>query len=320
MNYQQFLKYREEFLSKNPNIIDCAETNLYKHYEKLKKDWIFSHGHIGKNVHRCHLAEDWLKYHNLTNTLKQNIGVSNGVRHSLEIFIKNNLNKNYLIPQDVYPFYNNLLNENNITYSTYTTINSQLNYDNNDDSDILLVTDPLKPSGRDITPEEIENIKAWLLKNKSKLLIVDCAYSFNIRKEWLQLYESTNQVILLYSLSKLWLLPNCLGISLLPHNDQGIILKEYYKNIERNEEKLNMAFMALNKYTEIPNILKNELCNNIEKTNHILNLNYTVNQDNPSYLFYNQNSFDYWLKLGVLTIPLSIYGSNHNGVIISTLR
>lgn len=317
MNFQEFITYREKLLKSNSIIKNYSEMNLYRYYDRKEK-WEFTKGHLGKNVHRCHLVEDWLTYYNLPYHFKKQIGVSTGVRNSLDIISSIFKEKTFLIPSDVYPYYIDLFNKKSIIYKTYNTINENLTFEKSH-SDILLITDPLKPQGRDVSLEEIKNIKSWLNKDKNRLLIIDGVYSFTIRQDWINLFQETNQVILLFSLSKSWLLPNCFGISFLPNNQIGELLKEKYKSLIKDEEKLRMAYMALNEQKNIPIFLRKSLINKTDNLNNILNVNFFNNLENPSYLFYSNISFSTWLNKNILTIPTSVFGSKNDGSIISSL-
>lgn len=48
-----------KLLKSNSIIKNYSEMNLYRYYDRKEK-WEFTKGHLGKNVHRCHLVEDWL--------------------------------------------------------------------------------------------------------------------------------------------------------------------------------------------------------------------------------------------------------------------
>lgn len=318
MNYENFLIYKENLL-KNKKLINLSENNLYSYY-KNNMTYDFS-GHINGIVYRCHLVEDWLNYYGLNQNLKKHIGVSNGVRNSIEIISKKLNKSKFLIPKDVYPFYQKTLNNNNITFEEYSTlgVNELFKDINNKAADIMLLTDPLKPLGRDILNIEYENIEKWLKKDKSRLLIVDGVYTLDNRLNdyILNLYEKTNQVILLYSLSKSWRLPNYFGISIFPKNDFGENLREDYKKLEKNQEKLNYAFMALNKYKDEPLYLKKLLQENqkkLKELNPYFKELKNNSEKNPSYLLYSERDFQEWLNDGILVIPASVFGGERGSI------
>lgn len=72
-------------------------------------------------------------------------------------------------------------------------------FENLANDNILLLTNPLKPLGRDITSTEYQHIEDWLAADAERLLLVDAVYL---------LENKVNQVIIMHSLSKAWCLPN----------------------------------------------------------------------------------------------------------------
>lgn len=320
MNYIEFLAFKNKILKERPELINLSENDLYNY--KISEIKYNGSGHINGIVYRCHLVEDWLKYYNLSQDLKKHIGVSNGVRHSIETIFSQLKNKKFIIPIDVYPFYQKTCNDNNINYSEYKTLGVEsLFVDiNNMKGDVLLITDPIKPLGRDINESEYKTIKNWLKVDKSRILMVDCVYMINneLNPFLFDLYENTKQVILMYSLAKSWCLPNHFGITLFPKNEFGQSLREVYKTLEKNQDKLNLAYMALNKYKDFPENLKNIFKLKRLEVDNLLLLNIKQSECNPSYLFYTEQGFEELLKKGILTIPASVFGSK-KGSIISVL-
>ena len=320
MNYDDFLIFKNNILNESPHLINMAENNLYKYRPSLLS--YDNTGHINNLVYRCHLVEDWLNFYQLPQTLKSKIGVSNGIRQSLSLISQFFSNNKFLIPKDVYPFYQKLFIQQNISFNEYNTLhnNELFNNLNSFDSDILLITDPLKPLGRDILPSEYQNIHSWLTQNKNRILIVDCAYHLDnkLNSYLLNLYLNTNQVILLYSLSKGWSLPNCFGISLFMNNDLGYQLRESFKLLEKNQHNLNLAYMALNKNLNSLTELKNILYINHKKAELLLNRNLPYSHNNISYLYFLNEDFNSLLDKNILSIPASVFGGNY-GSVISTL-
>lgn len=319
MNYQEFLKFKKEVL-KDESILNISENNLYNFFSL---DIIDSNsGHINGKVHRCHLVEDWLSFNKMPYPLKKHIGVSSGVRNSLSLLLSHFKNKKYLIPKDVYPFYQEELNKQNITYYEYTTLSVNELYldilsEKHKSCNMLLITDPLKPLGKDVTEKEYENIKKWLLQDKNNILIIDCAYLINnqVNPFLMNLYEETQQVIMLFSLSKSWCIPNHLGFALLPEAMQE--LQQIFKNLERNEQKLRTSYMALNKYKNFPSMLEMVLEEKQHKLEELLGVKF-MNSFSGGYLFYCDISFEEMLNNKLLTIPVSVYNGD-KGVIVSSL-
>lgn len=320
MDFNEFTAFKMKVLEQNEKLINLSNTNLYASYpSSIVYDGT---GHIDNIVYRCHLVEDWLRYYQLPSDLKQYIGVSNGVRHSIATITETFKDKRFLIPADVYPFYQTTLINKNIQYQEYQTLTTgSLFTDIGDiDSDIMLLTDPLKPLGREIQESEYLLIENWLSKDKARLLLVDCAYLLDatVNPYLFQLYLKSQQVIFMYSLSKSWCLPNYFGITIFPQNPLGKGIRESFKLLEKNQDKLNVAFMALNKYTHYPIFLKEVFHKNINFVNSILPNQLPNSLNNPSYLFYSEQSFETYLFQGYLVIPASVFGGKE-GSVISTL-
>lgn len=319
MNYNDFLIMKEQLLKDNKNLINLAENNLYT-YNPHNLEYQEGDGHINGIVYRCHLVEDWLNYYGLSQDLKKHIGVSNGVRHSFETIVEHFKDRSFLIPADVYPFYQNTLNDKKVNYKEYRTLGVDELFTDLADTDIMLLTDPLKPLGRDITVNEYNHIKQWLDADYSRLLIVDAVYLLDnkVNQYLFNLYETSNQVIIMHSLSKAWCLPNHFGVTFFPKNEMGQELRAAYKKLSKNQDKLNLAYVALHKSKNLPELLKAKLVDNKTKVNDLTDLGLVTSNWNPSYMFYSPVDFEEHLKNGILTIPASVFGGD-KGSIISTL-
>lgn len=320
MNFEEFLKFKKEILTYNKDILNLAENNLYEYFpSKIQYD---GSGHINNIVYRCHLVEDWLRYYNLDSTLKTHIGVSTGVRNSIEVLVDVFRKKTFVIPSDVYPFYQKTMKSNSIDFLEYRTLGVNELFDELKliEADILLITDPLKPLGRDITLDEYNKVKTWLEVDSSRLLIVDGVYTLNNRLNpfLLTLYEESKQVILMYSLSKAWCLPNHFGVTLLPKNPFGLEIREKFKELPKDQNKLNLSYVALNRYIDYPEQLKKVLNNNLSELSSLLNIEITKPKDNIGYMFYIEKDYKELLKDNILVIPATVFGG-FKGSIISTL-
>ena len=167
---------------------------------------------------------------------------------------------------------------------------------------------------------EINTLRNWLNGNKERRLVIDCVYmlSINEYEEIFKLFDDTQQVYLLFSLSKTWLIPNVIGFTFIPEHDLNVT-KEIFKNLNINKKDLNLGYLALNKYKDRPELVKQVLRDQINiAANKIKEFGLINDFDNPGYLFYSNKSFDYWLEKGFLTIPATVFGGKE-GVIISTL-
>lgn len=325
MNYKQFIIEKRNILESNPNMKDLSSMNLYETYS-------FDHkirevvGHINGNIHRCHLVENWLDVFNFPLSLKSQIGTSTGVRDSLSITLDYFKDKKWIIPQDVYPFYQKLFKDKNMQYDEYKTlIGSELFSDlSSNDSDCLLLTFPLKPLGRNLTNEEILSIKNWLSEKGGRRLFIDSVYLNFSDLTTLSIlldFFSTDKTFIFFSLSKAFLLPKIFGLILIPNRESHI--RESFKKLIPKKENLNLAFQALN--SEEINDRAYILIDNLEKKNQKLksyleDKNIIVPKFNGGYFFYSdQYSYEELLDMNILSIPESVFGGSGSGVIFSSL-
>lgn len=306
-------------------LYDFANVNLYKTiYMPLSVD--ASAGHVNGNVHRCHLVDDWLRVKNLPVDLKPRVGFSTGVRHTLKLLASELSERHWIIPEDVYPVYSHILGQASVfSVSKYPSILSivpspQLVKDIENSceqhSSVVLITLPHKPSGISIT-DCFEGLRELARSVPNSIIIVDCAYCIGaIPEELLNIQLEFKNVILMFSLSKGWLIPDVAGFTILPTSD----FMPIFRSANIPEEKLRLAYSALNSFAHVPGIVADILANYIKYSNSFLGLDLPVDYNNPSYLFYSEIEWEQWLDKGILTIPLSVFGSSGlKGSIISTL-
>lgn len=323
MNYREFINYKNNIIENNDDIVDLSSTNIYKTYN-IEKKFIDVIGHVNGNIHRCHLVENWLDLCGISHDFKSQIGTSTGVRDSLSILVDEFKKKNWTIPKDVYPFYQNLFNEKDVQYNEYTTLTNDSLFDDLGDADCLLLTYPLKPLGRDLSSNEINIINDWLNYDSNRRLFIDAVY-FNgfdqsILNNLFQLFEG-DQTFLLFSLSKSFLLPNVFGVTFLPNKD--LLLRNNFKNLKPLSLNLNLAFQALNTsdLNRQSKILSESLFDKYLRLESLLKKEgIDIPLYNGGYLVYNHdNSHDKMLEKGILSIPESVFGGTGNGVVFSSL-
>lgn len=311
MNYTEFLEYKNNLLKDNPQIINLAENNLYQYFS------VESYPIPTETVYRCHLVEDYLKYLSLPDSSKFYVGASSGIRASLSILFKEL--PNWTIPQDVYPFYQQELNKYTNNYQEYPTLTPRSLFEDLSDGTVL-ITYPLKPQARDYNSEDFVRLMSFLKRNSQNLIVIDMVYWLNqyIPTEILELYQ-TNQVILMHSLSKCFLLPNHFGITLLPQNEQGKQLRESFKSLTKDSVKLQQVYQALRNPLKIPQELKNKILENTRLVENILKNSLPQSLITPRYLFYQEKTPKEFLKENILVIPESVFGGTGSGSIISIL-
>lgn len=324
MNYQKFLKFKKDEINSENLFLDLSKTDLYSAFP-IDKSMKKVNGHVNGNIHRCHLVEDWLNFWKLPEELKRQVGVSSGVRNSLSLLSNEFSDRQWVIPKDVYPYYQYLLSKNSIQYVDYETLNDEINlFDNLPDGDILLLTYPFKPLSRNLNVDEIESIENWLNQDKSRRLVVDAVYLNVGFPEILgTLFDlfSKEQTFLLFSLSKSFLLPEVLGLTFIPEKD--IHYREIFKSLKVEKHSLNLAYQALNAgfINDLPFVLNDYLKNLHNKTSNILkDFDINLPKFNGGYLYHVPGDyFERLLDHKILTIPDSVFGGHGDGIVISLL-
>ncbi len=186
--------------------------------------------------------------------------------------------------------------------------------------------------------------KSLIQSNPNKTFIFDCVYlnpcknniteniinSIDNISYLIELYDLGN-VFLLTSLSKSWSMPNIMGITFIP--EKFIFLREKFKSIIIEEDKLKLAYLALNRYILIPSFISSylkELRNNLdslwqERFYYSFFKNLDIGKKHfgnislqESYLYYVNIEPELFLEENILVIPSSVFGGK-NGSVISIL-
>lgn len=331
MKYGEFLDYRKNVIAQSSELIDASDLNLYGKFARAN-EIIFENpnegGHIGNNIHRCHLVEDFLRVYNIDtgNEIevdKKLVSYSHGVRQSIVVLMDFFKGSKWLIPSDNYPYYQNIANLMKLNYEEFDT----LGYDAlenitkaSGEEDILLTTYPLKPSGQDFQDKDWNILRGWLAVDSKRRVIIDAVYLFELEgeAELFKLFHETKQVVILYSLSKAFAAPNVSGFTFTYDTD----IREAFKAIPRDtvEESMRLGYLLLNRpeglrrRDEIRGFLQNAKASAVAKGV----LPETVTGE--GYLFHlPEKDFGEWQSQGILSVPTSVYESKAAGVIVSTV-
>ena len=340
MTYEEFLNYKNNLPKEHKfNLIDLSNNNLYGKFDSISKyfeeisnfESIKNNFHVNGNVHRCHLVEDYLNNLNINLDYKKNILFTQGIRFTLKLFAEDShFNKSsWLIPNDVYPFYQKVLKD--IECKEYKTLG--LNNCLNDlkinlesfDGKFVLLTLPMKPLGIR-TEDIIEELNLIISNNKDKTFIIDAVYANDkvLFKNIFSLYELGN-VILMHSMSKMWAIPNIMGLTFFPESYSEQLNNFKKNNIPVSKTDLIKSYLILHNYNDYPNEinkaladLKNITFNKIKELGFKLSHHYEL--DKNGYLFYIPDiEPEKFFSYGVLVLPASIFGGK-SGSIISTLN
>ncbi|MEO8351704.1 MAG: aspartate aminotransferase, partial [Chthoniobacteraceae bacterium] len=176
----------------------------------------------------CHLATEWTARFGLPPELSSRALISCGVRDSLALLFRHYAREGarLWLPADTYPVYGELARAAGLVPLEFLTLpepawptSPPLPV-----AELLVVTNPLKPLGRWLSPGDVAALTAWLGMSPRRRLLLDAVYTFETRfhPTTLQLL-ATQQTILLHSLTKGWLDPRLFGVALVAECDAAAL-------------------------------------------------------------------------------------------------
>lgn len=311
MNFRDFQQYREELLASNPELVDLAETNLWRSLAPLIPQIAREQSRL---IHRCDLAKQWTRTLGLPADAFPRALISAGVRDSLSLLFPWLAERQIqmLIPADVYPVYGELAKIAGLKYQTFPTVPEVVLPES---GDCILLPNPLKPAGRWLQTQETEALLKWLGASSNRRLILDAVYTFDIRfhDSTLALY-GTGQTIMLHSLSKGWLCPQVFGVALVPQIDLPQ-LAPLFRNHIASQENLWKAQQLLERYSTMPCAVGEEL--RIRRVQLLQQLPAAIRRrlvpleaDMAGYLLTVSCGHEELLKQHrILSVPLSVFGA-----------
>lgn len=311
MNFADFQLFRQQTLAEFPETIDLAETNIWRSLSSLVP---IIESLPGGKVHRCHLAEAWLRLFQLPATWAARALITGGVRNSLSLLLKQFAEEKgtLLIPQDVYPVYGQLAIQAGIESCAFPTI-PELLIPNT--GRWLLIPNPLKPAGRWLTSHEVEIVLIWLSQDPARRVLIDAVYNFEsrIHSTTLRILQ-TGQGFLLHSLSKAWLAPQVMGICLVPEPDWARLVSPLRAH-GPEQTLLHKAQVLMRDWHDLPSKVNSEL--SVRRRRVLDDLPASLRglaarpfEGEAGYFFPIHMNFRSALdQCGVLTIPLTVFGS-----------
>lgn len=244
-------------------------------------------------------ASQWIA--SCTGERKWNISEGFGVRHLMELCFIELREKisTVVLPEDVYPFYYDLAKQyftDILFYPTYPNLNLHLQ----NKSALLIFTNPLTPSGRYASSEEIQLINKWLKEYSNTYLIVDACYNFH--KSFILEQFNSDRVFELISVSKLFL----------RRKEKGWVVT---KNGEINIPSVSKELELIN---ELPDVLESSFKHSWNEVRAMIQ---AVNPDwyppDVSYLSVIKEDYKTLLnQYNIAAVPASVFGSKHNNLSI----
>ncbi|HEX2751091.1 MAG TPA: aminotransferase class I/II-fold pyridoxal phosphate-dependent enzyme [Verrucomicrobiales bacterium] len=320
MNFADFQKFRDGLLKERQDIIDCAETNLYRTLARLTPP---PAAPAQGTVHRCHLASEWVERFGFAPETSRRALISCGVRDSLARIFRHFAGEGAAlwIPADNYPVYGELARAAGLTFREFVTLPAPVWPDAPPVAgpELLLLTNPLKPCGRYLTPEEIDALKRWLAARDSRRLLVDAVYTFDtaFHSGTLDLLES-GQTILLHSLTKGWLHPRLFGIALVPAADAALLTPAFRAD-PPSQENLARARDLMGPHASMPAAVARELESGMLRLREKLPVSLPAAplRNAPGYFLTIERNWKELLEIHrILGLPASVFGSSREDVTI----
>lgn len=328
MNFSAFQSWREHSLRANPDLLDCAETNLYRSLVRLQpKPAALNPNRL---VHRCDLARAWLDRYGFPEKASSRALVCSGVRHALGLIFQELAKDGAVvwIPCDVYPVYLDLARKMGIEPLLFSTLPQPKLPDprNGGRREYMLVTNPWKPLGRFLTDEECDALTVWLDATPDRCLVLDCVYDLGapFHSTTQRLWE-TGRAILLHSLTKGWLWPKTFGVALMRSGHDR--LESGFRDNSPSQEQLSLAGKLLSAHMDLPSQIVATL--GVHKRNLLTVLPASVQSRlllNPACLAPGCYFFAVGIRAEellqqhrILAIPASAFGAEWDGSIITSL-
>jgi aspartate/methionine/tyrosine aminotransferase len=328
VNFTAFQLWREQSLLKNPELLDCAETNLYRSLASLEPTP--DESHTDHSVHRCDLARAWLTRYGFSTNDSRRALISRGVRHALALIFQELTRDDATlwIPGDVYPVYLELARNAGIKLRTFVTLPEPRipATHSNGSAEYLLITNPWKPLGRFLTDEECTALTDWLDASPHRHLLMDCVYDLGTPfHATTQKLHGTGRAILLHSVTKGWLWPKTFGVALL--GDGHSQFESAFRNDSPAPDQLRLAQQFLSTDTNCPSLVSAALQSRAQKMFAMLpdSVRKSLLLDSaclsPScYFFPVRIQVEELLRLHrLLAIPSSVFGADWDGSILTSL-
>ncbi len=260
MNFAEFQVLRDRLLAERTGLIDCAATNLYAALARRIPPGLPTPDHP---VHRCHLAAEWVESFGFAPETSRRALISCGVRDSLaQLFgFYATVGARVWLPADNYPVYAALAGAAGLSPREFVTLPAPVwpNEPPLGTSEILLVTNPLKPLGRWLTDGDVAALTRWLEAQPSRRLFLDAVYTFEARfHPTTHALLATGQTVLLHSLTKGWLHPRLFGVSFVPEADFAA-LSPVFRLRPPPQANLARARQLMQEHAGLPAVIARDL-------------------------------------------------------------
>lgn len=296
-------------------LIDAGDLDLYGKFPRPE----IQPEDVDREVYRCHLVEDFLRKYDLPID-KSLVAFSRGVRHSLTVLMEEYKDKSWLLPSDNYPFYSKAAREaglSSIPYETLTTGSFADLKRSTAKGDVLLATYPFKPSGGSYSTFDWAFLRGWLAADVNRKVILDAVYLFDLSSETelMDFFAESDQVTILYSLSKAYAAPQVAGFTF----TKDVNVRERFKALGKDPADLKLCYSLLNSEYGDKRKVEVEWFIGLQWAKAAALGLIPEDSSFSGYLFYSHVIPARHLKNDILAVPASVFGSYKQASVISTL-
>lgn len=310
MDYEAFLAWRAR-LRQQPALLDLGEPNLYRSLAGQLPTITASPSLEAR--YRCHVAERYLERLDLT-VPKERALVTHGVRRSLSAIFHALAARGSIValPSDVYPVYLTLAAEAGVRVHLYEARTGQLGA--LADVDALVVCAPLKPWGG-LGP--LAAARAWARALPGRLLVVDSAYATPPLPD-VRAPIAGDEAVVLSSLSKGWLLPDHVGLAVLP--SWATELRSALAALAKDERKYAIGYAALTEHADRPAQVAAALRARAAQLDALTRARPALRAGAcHGYFAVAERSAEELVAAGVLGIPATVFGGPAHLTVLSSL-
>ncbi|MDX2600735.1 aminotransferase class I/II-fold pyridoxal phosphate-dependent enzyme [Streptomyces caniscabiei] len=338
MRYDEFQEFRRQQLSASAQLLDAAETNVYRALAALRPEPPTDI----RTVHRCDLARAWLRRFDLPEEWSGRAMVCRGVRHGLRTVFDwlRTAQARLWLPGDVYPVYFELARAAGLEPESYPTLPAPALPGSPADHrpEYLLLANPSKPLGRYLTDAECAAVVAWLSASPHRRVLIDSVYDLGAPfAAGTRRLLDTGRTILLHSVTKGWLWPRTFGVVLLGPAQADLTdptdmthltdLAEAFRADPPTPPQLRLAEALLTEHGDAPQQVVDELAVRAERLferlpDEVLKSIPTASRTCPGNYFFPAAVPAETLQheYGVLAVPVSVFGeSAWSGSILTSL-
>ncbi len=328
VNFAAFQRWRQLCLAAQPGLLDCGETNLYRSLASLQLRPDASTA--SRRVHRCDLARAWLDRYGFPEHWSRQALVNRGVRHALSLIFRELARTSDVlwIPTDVYPTYAELARAAGIGPRFFSTLPEPplLPTGPARGPEFLLIANPWKPLGRFLDRDECAALVQWIEVSPGRRVLIDAVYDLGtpFHESTVKLLE-TGRAILLHSVTKGWLWPKTFGVALL--TQPWPKLESAFRSDPPAPEQLQFAEQLLLRAPQSPSQVSAALAK--RKRNLLMTLPRAVSASLQldsdlfapgCYLFpVAIPSDELLMQHRILAVPVTAFGSDWNGSVITSL-